>query len=80
MEKIFVIGEYSKTGKVKVVKTASFICIDEVDWDTEQSINNKVIPKSDSCYREASIYLEQEITTCYYAEKIIAWLKSQKNE
>jgi hypothetical protein len=76
--KTFKIGEYAIGGIIRItINDSGIIDIQALDWDTKKSIRHGVIvADSNNTFWRTIDYLE-ELTSFYYAEKILKWTETQ---
>lgn len=75
-QKTFKIGEYALGGIVFVEFKKGYVRITAKDWNTKQEVASKDFFFNSSVYSDILMWLECEITTYYYADKITNWIKS----
>jgi hypothetical protein len=77
MRKTFKIGEYCIGGELQVISNKNTLTINAIDYEHREAILTKVftLPNCLNNY-ELSEYLE-ELTSCYYAEQIINYIKNR---
>jgi hypothetical protein len=75
--KTFKIGEYAIGGIIQVTISENKIEIGALDWNTKRVIKKELFTCMDSSWRlRVSEYLE-DLTSYYYAEKILTWIKNK---
>lgn len=67
--KTFKIGEYAIGGIVKVTLTGAQALVQCLSWGTKQ-----VVQEHTTSVFDLEMYLECEVTSCYYAGKIMDWV------
>lgn len=75
--KIFNIGEYAIGGRVKVTISDFTITIKCLDWDTRETVLTAEFSISDK--NHIGLWLECEVTTAYYSDKIMKWINDNVN-
>lgn len=75
--KTFKIGEYAVGGIIKVDISENTITIQALDWNTKKSVDSETFTMDDINGMDG--YLN-ELTSSYYAGKIMDWIKSPVNE
>jgi hypothetical protein len=73
MAKEFKIGEYAVGGIIKVDKGAKLVRIQALDWDDKDVLRSKTFPVD---YTDAMDEFLNDLTTSYYADKIIDYIKN----
>lgn len=73
MAKWFKIGEYAIGGIIQVDKGAKIVRIQALDWDDKEVLRNKVFPVD---HTDAMDEFLNDITTSYYADKILDYIKN----
>jgi hypothetical protein len=73
MAKQFRIGEYAVGGIIKVDKGAKIVRIQALDWDDKDVLRSKTFPVE---YVDAMDEFLNDLTTSYYADKIIDYIKN----
>lgn len=77
--KIFKIGEYAIGGKIQVQIVGKLIMIKALDWDSNKEIMSGSVMSNDSdCHAKIDSFLN-ELTSYYYAEQIINWIRTKIN-
>lgn len=71
--KTFNIGEYAVGGRIVVTVNAQEIKISAKDWDTKQVVEERTFPINADKF-DVQLYLEDEITSSYYTEKIMDFI------
>jgi len=75
--KTFRIGEYAMGGIIQVVITGKIIQVFVKDWDTKVVMKTGTTStEDDDVERKLSDFLN-EVTTHYYAEKVMKWIKEK---
>lgn len=70
MKKTFKIGEYALGGIVKVeVDRNAEITVQCCDWNTKQPVLTGIFSFTQK--HRLQMWLENEVTSCYYADKIV---------
>lgn len=71
-QKTFKIGEYAKGGIIRVFEEANGdITIEAKDWDTKAVILTRTMGRKDVFAMQQWL---EELTTSYYAEKVMTWI------
>ena len=73
MTKTFKIGEYAVGGIVKVSVRNFDVKIQALDWNTKEVVEERDFNKMN--LNEVQFYLEDQITSHYYADKIMKFIK-----
>ena len=77
MTKTFNIGEYAVGGRIKVIHAQGVLQIQALDWVTRSVVRQASYQVDQgSGMTEATWFLE-DLTTSYYADKIINFVKSK---
>jgi len=77
--KSFRIGECAVGGIIKVDITGKVIQIKALDWNTKKAVSEgSAMSDEPQCSQKIEEYL-MDLTTCYYAGKIMEWIKSKLN-
>jgi len=77
--KSFRIGECAVGGIIKVDITGKVIQIKALDWNTKKAVSSgSAMSDEPQCSQKIEEYL-MDLTTCYYAGKIMEWIKSKLN-
>jgi len=77
VKKQFKIGEYAVGGIISVDITGKVIQVKALDYDTKEEISSgSELSTDEGAYRKLDEYLN-ELTTCYYAGKILEWIESK---
>lgn len=77
--KSFRIGECAVGGIIKVDITGKVIQIKALDWNTKKAVSTgSAMSDEPQCSQKIEEYL-MDLTTCYYAGKIMEWIKSKLN-
>lgn len=77
--KTFKIGEYAIGGIIKVDIHGKVIQIKCLDYFTEEEITTgSVLSTQPNVANQISEFLN-DITTCYYSDKILNWIESKVN-
>jgi hypothetical protein len=75
--KIFRIGEYAVGGIIESTVNKDSITICARDWNTNKIISQKTFEvRSYDLFMKIDEYLN-ELTSSYYAEKVLKWIKSE---
>ena len=75
MKKTFKIGEYALGGIIEVNINKGVVDISVKDWDTKEELRSRTTYPFDE-YRMRR-FLELEITTPYYTDKVIEYIKKK---
>lgn len=79
MTKTFNIGEYAIGGRIKVTLTKSVLQIQALDWATRSVVRQQTFQVDcDQGITDATWFLG-DLTTSYYADQIISFVKSKMN-
>ena len=75
--KSFRIGEYALGGIIKVTISQDWVEIKALDWNTKKVVGLRVINfTTPEFYYSVGSYLN-ELTTSYYTEKIVSWIRAE---
>lgn len=78
-KKQFKIGECAIGGIISVEITGKVIQIKALDWDSKKVVSSgSTISEDSNSRRNIDDYLN-DLTTCYYADKILKWIESKIN-
>lgn len=89
MKKTWKIGEYAKGGVISVEINTNQIAIIGKEWDSSQGYRKSsnqsnakeftriTIAKNDSDAQNKMFFFLTDLTTAYYADTIIEWIKSK---
>jgi hypothetical protein len=75
MKKMFKIGEYAIGGIIRVEIVKHVISVKALDWNTKKVVNSGYVVLTE---RDASELLQEylhTLTSSYYAEKILDWVR-----
>lgn len=76
-QKKFKIGEYAIGGIIQVQIAGKVILIKALDWETNKEVlTGSVLTTDLNSYSKASDFLN-ELTSYYYAEKVLDWIKTK---
>ena len=78
-QKTFKIGEYAIGGIITVRIVDTIVGINALDWNTKRVVMNdtfQIRGVYGPDFQHVDNYLN-ELTTCYYAGKILDWIKSK---
>jgi hypothetical protein len=79
MTKTFNIGEYAIGGRIKVTLSKSVLQIQALDWATRSVVRQQTFQVDrDQGMTDATWFLE-DLSTSYYADQIINFVKSKMN-
>ena len=79
MTKTFNIGEYAVGGRIKVTLSKSVLQIQALAWVTREVVRQQTFQVDrDQGITDATWFLE-DLTTSYYADQIISFVKSKIN-
>jgi hypothetical protein len=79
MTKTFNIGEYAVGGRIKVTLSKSVLQIQALDWVTRSVVRQQTFQVDrDQGMTDATWFLE-DLSTSYYADQIINFVKSKMN-
>lgn len=79
MTKTFNIGEYAVGGRIKVTLSKSVLQIQALDWVTRSVVRQQTFQVDrDQGITDATWFLE-DLSTSYYADQIINFVKSKMN-
>jgi hypothetical protein len=79
MTKTFNIGEYAVGGRIKVTLSKSVLQIQALAWVTREVVRQQTFQVDrDQGITDATWFLE-DLTTSYYADQIISFVKSKMN-
>jgi hypothetical protein len=79
MTKTFNIGEYAIGGRIKVTLSKSVLQIQALDWATRSVVRQaSYLVDRDQGITDATWFLE-DLTTSYYADQIMTFVKSKMN-
>lgn len=79
MTKTFNIGEYAVGGRIKVTLLKSVLQIQALAWVTREVVRQQTFQVDrDQGITDATWFLE-DLTTSYYADQIISFVKSKMN-
>ena len=76
MTKQFKIGEYAVGGIIKVSKAKGHVNIEALDWNTKEVIISR---RFFDWGEEAMSNHLNDLTSCYYADKILDYIKNKLN-
>lgn len=78
--KTFKIGECAIGGIIQVKTTSNIVKIKALDWHTKEVVMEDSFLIEDSFFydpfQRVDDYLN-ELTSCYYADKVLSWIKPQ---
>ncbi len=77
-EKTFKIGEYAVGGIITVRIVDTVVDINALDWNTKRIVMNdqfQIRGVYEPDFHQVDNYLN-ELTSCYYADKILDWIKT----
>ena len=75
--KTFKIGEYAMGGIIQVQITGKIIQVFVKEWDTKEVLRTGTTSTQDEgVERKLSDFLN-DVTTSYYAEKVMKWIKEK---
>lgn len=74
----FKIGEYAIGGIIKVYINQHNIEIKALDWNTKKEVLSQIFEKPINLL-EIELFIAENITTHYFADKIITWIKSMNH-
>jgi hypothetical protein len=74
--KQFKIGEYAIGGIIQVLIINDRITIKALDWDTKEELTTQTFVNGEDTRSHIDIYLN-DLTSCYYADKVINWIESK---
>lgn len=78
-KKTFKIGEYAIGGIIQVCTTSDTINIDSLDWNSKQKIMGREFQvRAMNLTNEIDNYLN-ELTSSYYADKVLNYIKENLN-
>ena len=80
--KSFKIGECAIGGIIKVDIngwSGDIIQIKALDWNTKKVVKELVVLSTEPQYSQRVEDFLNDLTTCYYAGKIMEWMKSKLN-
>lgn len=75
--KSFKIGEYAIGGIIKVNLTGRIIQVYALDWHTKEIVSQESTGTFDPCWMNMLNGYLNRLTTYYYADKIIDWIKKE---
>ena len=76
-KKQFKIGEYAVGGIIAVEITGKLIQIKALDWNSKKAVSTGTITSVDSgAMHKIDNYLN-DLTTSYYAGKVLDWIKTK---
>jgi len=79
MTKTFNIGEYAVGGRIKVTLSKSVLQIQALAWVTREVVRQQTFQVDcDQGITDATWFLE-DLTTSYYTDQIISFVKSKMN-
>jgi hypothetical protein len=79
MTKTFNIGEYAVGGRIKVTLSKSVLQIQALDWVTRSVVRQQTFQVDrDQGITDATWFLE-DLSTSYYADQIMTFVKSKMN-
>jgi hypothetical protein len=79
MTKTFNIGEYAVGGRIKVTLSKSVLQIQALDWVTRSVVRQQTFQVDrDQGMTDATWFLE-DLSTSYYADQIMTFVKSKMN-
>jgi hypothetical protein len=77
--KSFKIGECAIGDIIRVDIQGKLIQVKALDWNTKKEVSSgSAMSDDDDCSRKIEDYL-MDLTTCYFAGKIMEWIKSKLN-
>lgn len=77
-QKTFKIGEYAVGGIITVRIVDTVVDINALDWNTKRIVMNdqfQIRGVYEPDFHQVDNYLN-ELTSCYYADKILDWIKT----
>lgn len=77
--KTFNIGEYAVGGRIKVDINGKTVSIKALDWNSKKEVRGKTINSEDYNAHWQVDYFLFDLTSSYYAGKIMEWIKSKIN-
>lgn len=78
--KTYKIGEYARGGIITVMITGKVIQISALDYFSKEVVSHRTTDKTDEdWYWKCRDYLE-DLTTHYYADKILTWIEKSLGE
>ena len=76
-KKMFRIGEYAIGGKIQVQIVGKLVSIKALDWETENEVLTGTCLSNDPNSQSKIDTFLNELTSYYYAEQIMTWIKSK---
>lgn len=75
--KTFKIGECAIGGIIKVQITGKVVLVQALDWDTKEVVSSGSCMTTDEDWDFKTERYLQDLSTYYYAEKIMEWINSK---
>ena len=77
--KTFKIGEYAVGGIIKVSVNNGLVTIQALDWNTKEIVEQEHFKASIQNLGKMLRFLESDLTSYYYADQIMPWIREQMN-
>ena len=79
MTKTFNIGEYAIGGRIKVTLSKSVLQIQALDWATRSVVRQQTFQVDRDQGMTDDTWFLEDLSTSYYADQIISFVKSKIN-